>query len=141
VLKILRLGRKPGTQTILYRKASRTFCPLFFSFPYQITSLHFLIMVGKHIFVGCIAALSAVTYGQDDGEDDSTFDSVDDWTPAPLSIWGRVDAPFNFTTCAAPTEMETCWKAEDPNAYSDKAECLALRSRIDCALTYCWNRV
>ncbi|KAI4849887.1 hypothetical protein E4T44_03072 [Aureobasidium sp. EXF-8845] len=99
-------------------------------------------MVGKHIFVGCIAALSAVTYGQDDGEDDSTFDSVDDWTPSPPSMWGRLDTPFNFTTCAAPTEMETCWNAQNPDdAWENAGICDALRDRMKCALTNCWNRV
>jgi hypothetical protein len=91
-------------------------------------------MVGKYTFVGCcIAALSAVTYGQDDGEDD--------FLQLPKTIWDRIDIPFTFTDCAAPTEMETCWKAENSSSIYVEEQCVALQNRMDCALTNCWNRV
>jgi hypothetical protein len=100
---------------------------------YQITSLHFLIMVGKRTFAACcIAALSAVTYGQDDGEDD--------FLQLPTTIWDRINT-FTFTNCAAPTEMETCWKAENSTAVSVDEQCAVLQNRMDCALKNCWNRV
>jgi hypothetical protein len=91
-------------------------------------------MVGRYTFVGCcIAALSAVAYGQND--------DIDDISELPKTIWGRADTPFTFTDCAAPTEMETCWNAENPDAYDIDEECVALQNRMDCALTNCWNRV
>jgi hypothetical protein len=87
-------------------------------------------MVGRFAFVGyCIAALSAVAYGQDD--DISELHT----------LWGRPDTPFTFTDCAAPTEMETCWNAEDPDVYDFDEECVALQNRMGCVLTNCWNRV
>lgn len=90
-------------------------------------------MVDKFIFVACcVAAFSAVTYAQDDPK-------------YPSSIWNRLDTPFNFTNCAAPTEMETCWKAQDHTTEDDgdvgDISCLGMQSRIECALTNCWNRV
>jgi hypothetical protein len=85
-------------------------------------------MVGKHTIVGCIAALATVVYAQA---------GIDE---AP-SIFDRVDLPFTFTDCAAPTEMETCWNAQNyTNEYLDP-HCSGLQERIECALTNCWNRV
>jgi hypothetical protein len=90
-------------------------------------------MVGKRTFAACcIAALSAVTYGQDDGEDD--------FLQLPTTIWDRINT-FTFTNCAAPTEMETCWKAENSTAVSVDEQCAVLQNRMDCALKNCWNRV
>jgi hypothetical protein len=98
-------------------------------------------MVGKYTFVGCcIAALSAVTYGQDDSFDESIDGSFDDITPLPTTIWDRIDT-FTFTNCAAPTEMETCWKAENSTAVYVDEQCVVLQNRMDCALKNCWNRV
>ncbi|KAH0287927.1 hypothetical protein M436DRAFT_81474 [Aureobasidium namibiae CBS 147.97] len=87
-------------------------------------------MIGKHAFVGCcIAALSAKTYAQDDVQ-------------LPPTIWDRLDLPFTFTDCAAPTEMETCWKAQNYTAKDDYlVQSLGLQDRMECALTNCWNRV
>ena len=91
-------------------------------------------MVGKLSFVGCcIAALSAMTYAQDDAQD---------YVQPPSTIWDRLDLPFTFTDCAAPTEMETCWKAQNYTAESDlSVQILGIQNRIDCVLTHCWNRV
>ena len=87
-------------------------------------------MIGKHSFVGCcIAALSAKTYAQDDVQ-------------VPSTIWDRLDSPFTFTDCAAPTEMEKCWKAQNYTAEDDYlVQSLGLQNRVECALTNCWNRV
>ena len=87
-------------------------------------------MVGRYTLVGCcIAALSAMTYAQDEVQ-------------LPSTIWDRMDLPFTFTDCAAPTEMETCWKAQNFTVEDELAvQSLGLQNRIDCALTNCWNRV
>ncbi|KAI5195603.1 hypothetical protein E4T39_08146 [Aureobasidium subglaciale] len=87
-------------------------------------------MVGRYTLVGCcIAALSAMTYAQD-------------YVQPPSTIWDRLDLPFIFTDCAAPTEMETCWKAQNYTAEDNLlVQSLRLQNRIDCALTNCWNRV
>jgi hypothetical protein len=85
-------------------------------------------MIARNIIVGCIAALAAVVHGQVDSQQAPT-------------IFDRVDLPFTFTDCAAPTEMETCWNAQNyTNEYLDP-ECSGLQNRIECALTNCWNRV
>ncbi|KAG9517895.1 hypothetical protein KCV07_g5936, partial [Aureobasidium melanogenum] len=91
-------------------------------------------MVGKYTFVGCcVAALSAMTYAQDDAQD---------YVLPPSTIWDRMDLPFTFTDCAAPTEMETCWKAQNYTAEDNfLVQSLGLQNRIDCALTNCWNRI
>jgi len=78
--------------------------------------------------LGCIAALSAVVYSQDDIQQSPT-------------IFDRVNTPFVFTDCAAPTEMESCWNAQNYTAEYLDSECSGLQNRIDCALTNCWNRV
>jgi len=84
--------------------------------------------MAKLTLVGCIAALSAVVHAQVDPQQAPT-------------IFDRVDLPFTFTDCAAPTEMEICWNAQNyTNEYLDP-ECSGLQQRIDCALTNCWNRV
>ncbi|THW30733.1 hypothetical protein D6D25_05861 [Aureobasidium pullulans] len=87
-------------------------------------------MVGRYTLAGCcIAALSAMTYAQDDVQ-------------FPPTVWDRMDLPFTFTDCAAPTEMETCWKAQNFTVEDDlDVQSLGLQNRIDCALTNCWNRV
>ncbi|KAI4852118.1 hypothetical protein E4T44_01701 [Aureobasidium sp. EXF-8845] len=90
-------------------------------------------MVGKYTFVSCcIAALSAVTYG---------IEYAPGYVPPPTTIWDRVDLPFTFTDCAAPTEMETCWNAQNSTAKYINAYCFGMQNKIDCALTNCWNRV
>lgn len=119
--------RPPGTQTICIPQFSR-FSPLF-SFHIR-SRVYIPIMVGRYTLVGCcIAALSAMTYAQDDVQ-------------LPPTIWDRMDLPFTFTDCAAPTEMETCWKAQNFTVEDDlDIQSLGLQNRIDCALTNCWNRV
>lgn len=85
-------------------------------------------MIARFPLVGCMAAMSAVVYAQVDSQQAPT-------------IFDRVDLPFTFTDCAAPTEMEQCWNAQNyTNEYLDP-ECSGLQQRIDCALTNCWNRV
>jgi hypothetical protein len=125
--QILRLACLTGTQPSLYRRhSSLLFFLLFLSSRCESNSN----MLARNTLVGCIAALSAVVHAQDDFQKSSP------------TIWDRVDFPFTFTDCAAPTEMETCWKAQTFTAedYYD-TECLGLQNRIDCALTNCWNRV
>lgn len=86
------------------------------------------IMIAIFPLVGCIAALSAMVHAQVDSQQAPT-------------IFDRVDLPFTFTDCAAPTEMEQCWNAQNyTNEYLDP-QCSGLQQRIDCALTNCWNRV
>lgn len=85
-------------------------------------------MIARHTLVGCIAALAAVVHAQVDSQQAPT-------------IFDRVDLPFTFTDCAAPTEMETCWKAQNYTNEELDPNCSGLQERIECALTNCWNRV
>jgi hypothetical protein len=85
-------------------------------------------MVVRYTLVGCVAALAAVVNAQVDSQQAPT-------------IFDRVDLPFTFTDCAAPTEMETCWKAQNYTNEELDPNCSGLQERIECALTNCWNRV
>ncbi|KAI5240569.1 hypothetical protein E4T43_06035 [Aureobasidium subglaciale] len=85
-------------------------------------------MIAGYTLVGCFAALSAVAHAQDE-------------VPQESSIFDLVNTPFTFTDCAAPSEMQTCWEAQNfTNEYLDPF-CLGTEERIKCALTSCWNRV
>lgn len=91
------------------------------------------IMVGRHVFASCVAALSAVVSAQIEL-------SAPNFTQIP-TIFDRVNTPFTFTDCAAPKEMQACWQAQNfTNEYKDDA-CSGLQNRIECALTNCWNKV
>lgn len=117
-------NRLPNRNAItLYREHS----PHDFLLPSISKTSH--IMIAKFALVGGIAALLTVAHAQDDNVQQAP------------TIFDRVDLPFTFTDCAAPTEMEQCWKAQNyTNEYLDPW-CSGLQNRIDCALTNCWNRV
>ncbi|THZ14009.1 hypothetical protein D6C91_07550 [Aureobasidium pullulans] len=88
-----------------------------------------VIMICKNTILGGLAVLSAVARAQ---QDDYPFAS---------SIFDRVNPPFTFTGCAAPSEMQTCWESQNyDNEYLNPL-CTGLQNRVQCALTNCWNRV
>lgn len=86
-------------------------------------------MICKETILGVLAVLSAVARAQ---QDDYPYAS---------SIFDRVNPPFTFTECAAPSEMQTCWESQNyDNEYLNPL-CTGLQNRVQCALTNCWNRV
>lgn len=122
ILPTKRTSCLTGIAIVLYHERSSLDLPLSSTFE------TFHIMIAKFPLVGCIAAVSAVVNAQVDSQQAPT-------------IFDRVDLPFTFTDCAAPTEMEQCWNAQNyTNEYLDP-QCSGLQQRIDCALTNCWNRV
>lgn len=90
-------------------------------------------MLVGYAFAGCLAALSAIASAQDSGNSSDTDDYILD----------HVDTPWTFTDCAAPSEMESCWTAQNvtEDVFEDEQNCPHIEKRIQCALTNCWNRV